>query len=83
MPNVFIEPRKGTQGGSSAEEYTVVDEGSRVLAVLKTKGDAIDWARLHGHCPLIARERHLNDKKKPEHWRSADYLQDLVGRNVR
>ena len=83
MPNVFIEPRKGRQGGSIAEEYAVEDEASRVLAVLKTKGEVIDWARLHGHCPLIARDRHLNDKKKPEHWRSADYLRHLVGRGGR
>ena len=25
----------------------------------------------NGHAPLVARVRHLNDKKKPDHWRAA------------
>ena len=33
--------------------------------------EAIDWARKNGHTPLVARVRHLNDKKTPDHWRAA------------
>jgi hypothetical protein len=33
--------------------------------------EAIDWAKKQAHSPLVARVRHLNDKKKPDHWRSA------------
>ena len=33
--------------------------------------EAIQWAKAEGHAPLVARVRHLNDKKKPDHWRSA------------
>jgi hypothetical protein len=42
-----------------------------VLATFKTQHDATAWAKSQGHAPLIARVRELNDKKKPDHWRSA------------
>jgi hypothetical protein len=32
---------------------------------------AIKWAKDNGHHPLVARVRHLNDKKTPDHWRTA------------
>jgi hypothetical protein len=37
----------------------------------KTQREAIDWARKNNHSPLVARVRHLNDKKIPGHWRAA------------
>ena len=40
--------------------------GGGILATLK----AINWARKQGHASLVARVRHLNDKKKPDHWRA-------------
>jgi hypothetical protein len=42
-----------------------------VLGTFKTQREAIDWARKQGHSSLVARVRNLNDKKKPDHWRSA------------
>ena len=42
------------------------DHADHILATLK----AINWARKQGHAPLVARVRHLNDKKKPDHWRA-------------
>jgi hypothetical protein len=33
--------------------------------------EPIDWARKNGHAPHVARVRHLNDKKNPDHWRVA------------
>jgi hypothetical protein len=44
--------------------------GGGILATFKTQHEAIDWARKQGHAPLVARVRHLNDKKKPDHWRA-------------
>jgi hypothetical protein len=41
-----------------------------VLATFKTQNEAIDWARKNGHSPYVARVRHLNDKKRPDQWRS-------------
>jgi hypothetical protein len=36
-----------------------------VLAAFKTQREAIEWARKNNHSPLVARVRHLNDKKIP------------------
>ena len=72
MANVYIEPRpKGRQEGTAIDDYVVEDHANHVLAEFKTQKDAIDWARKNGHAPLVARVRHLNDKKTPDHWRSA------------
>jgi hypothetical protein len=73
MPNVFVEPRpKGRQEGSPIEDYVVEDHASNVLGTFNTQREAIEWARKQAHAPLVARVRHLNDKKRPDHWRSAD-----------
>lgn len=72
MANVYIEPRpKGRPVGSHIEDYVVEDHADHVLGTFKTQREAADWARREGHTPLIARVRHLNDKKRPDHWRSA------------
>ena len=72
MANVYVEPRpKGRSEGSAIEDYVVEDHADHVLGTFKTQKEAIDWARANGHSPLVARVRHLNDKKKTDHWRSA------------
>lgn len=72
MANVFIEPRpKGRPEGSAIEDYVVEDHTNPILHSARTQEAAIDWARKEGHHPLAARVRHLNDKKNPDHWRSA------------
>jgi hypothetical protein len=72
MANVYVEARpKGRPEGSSIEGYVVEDHGDHVLGTFSTQKAAIDWARAQGHQPLVARVRHLNDKKIPDHWRSA------------
>ena len=70
MANVYIEPRpKGRPEGTEIDDY-VVEDHANVLGTFKTQREAIDWAKAQGHSPLVARVRHLNDKKKPDHWRS-------------
>jgi hypothetical protein len=72
MPNVFIEPRpKGRPEGSPIEDYVVESDQDHVLGTFPTQGEAIEWAKQNGHHPLVARVRTLNDKKRPDHWRSA------------
>lgn len=71
MANVYVEARpKGRPEGSRIDDYVVEDHADRVLGTFKTQREAIDWAKGRGHAPLVARVRHLNDKK-PDHWRSA------------
>ena len=72
MPNVYVEPRpKGRMEGSAIDDYVVEDHADHVLGTFKTQHEAIDWAKKQGHHPLVARVRHLSDKKKADHWRTA------------
>ena len=71
MPNVYVEARpKGRPEGSAVEDFVVEDHADHVLATFKTQKEAIEWARKNNHTPLVARVRHLNDKKVPDHWRA-------------
>jgi hypothetical protein len=73
MANVYVEARpKGRPEGDRIDDYVVEDHADNVLGTFNTQRAAIDWAKGQGHHPLVARVRHLNDKKKPDHWRSAD-----------
>jgi hypothetical protein len=73
MANVYIEARpKGRPAGDPITDYVVEDAGDKVLGTFKTQHEAIAWAKSNGHHPLVARVRHLNNKKMPDHWRSAD-----------
>jgi hypothetical protein len=72
MANVYVEARpKGRPESSSIEDYVVEDHADHVLATFRTQREAIEWAKTQRHHPLVARVRHLNDKKKPDHWRAA------------
>ena len=70
MTTVFIEARpKGRREGTAIVDYVVEEQGDRVLKAFKTQAEAITWAKSEGHSPNVARVRHLNDKKIPDHWR--------------
>jgi hypothetical protein len=72
MPNVYVEARpKGRHEGEPIEDYVVEDHADHVLETFKTQHEAIAWAQKEGHHPLVARVRHLNNKKEADHWRSA------------
>ncbi len=71
MATVFVEARpKGRSEGSPVTDYVVEDHADHSLGVFRTQQEAIEWARKKGHSPHVARVRHLNDKKKPDHWRA-------------
>jgi hypothetical protein len=72
MANVYIEAHpKGRPEGAHIEDYVVEDHADHALSTFNTQREAIDWAKSQGYAPLIARVRHLNDKKHPDHWRAA------------
>ena len=72
MAIVYVEARpKGHPEGSPIKDYVVEDHADHVLHTSNTQKEAIDWAKANGHSPHVARVRHLNDKKKPDHWRAA------------
>jgi hypothetical protein len=71
--NAYIEARpKGRPEGSAISDFVVEDRSDHVLATFRTQREAIEWARKNGHTPLVARVRHLNNKKSPDHWRRVD-----------
>jgi hypothetical protein len=71
MANVYIEARpKGRPEGSAIHDYVVEDDTDHVLGTFGTQKQAIDRAKARGHSPLVARVRHLNNKKIPDHWRA-------------
>jgi hypothetical protein len=71
MAIVYIEARpKGRPEGDRIDDY-VVETHDQVLGIFKTQREAIDWAKSNRHTPHVARVRHLNDKKTPDHWRKA------------
>ena len=65
MPNVFVEPTKDGQFQIEFADQTAT------RGPFKTQHEAIEEAKRMGHHPLVARVRHLNDKKTPDHWRAA------------
>jgi hypothetical protein len=72
VANVYVEPRpKGRPAGEPITDYVVEDHADHVLGTFRDQAAAIDWSRKQGHKPLVARVRHLNDKKTPDHWREA------------
>jgi hypothetical protein len=71
MATVYVEARpKGRPEGSRIDDYVVETQGDQVLGTFSTQKAAIDWAKANGHSPHVARVRHLNDKKRPDHWRA-------------
>jgi hypothetical protein len=73
MANVYVEARpKGRPEETRIDDYVVEDHADKVLYTSATQKESIDWAKRNGHRPLVARVRHLNDKKNPDHWRSAE-----------
>jgi len=71
MANVYVEARpKGRPEGSPIDDYVVEDHADHVLGVFRTQQEGINWAKANGHRPLVARVRHLNNKKIPDHWRA-------------
>jgi hypothetical protein len=68
----YVEARpKGCPQGSAITNYVVEDHADNVFGTFSTQREAIDWAKSQVHAPLVARVRHLNGKKTPDHWRAA------------
>ncbi len=70
MAQVYVDARpEGRSEGSPITDYVVEDRADSVLHTSSTQKEAIDLSKRNGHEPHVARVRHLNDKKRPDHWR--------------
>jgi hypothetical protein len=73
VPNVNAKAGpKGRPEGSPFFGNVVVDHAVHALRTATAQGNAIAWARAQWHHPLVARVRHLNNKKSPDNRRRAD-----------
>lgn len=71
MSVVYVEARpKGRPEGSPINDFVVEDHADHVLHTSQTQHAAVQWSKANGHSPHVARLRHLNDKRKPDHWRA-------------
>jgi hypothetical protein len=61
MPNVFIDP------APDGHFFIEHENGTRHVPHFPTQQAAIDHAKSMGYHPLVARVRHLNDGKIPDH----------------
>ncbi len=70
MPAAFIEHRPLASNPKAGTTHHAVVVGGREVQTLKTQRDAAEWAKAHGYRPVhVARERHLQDRDVPDHWR--------------
>lgn len=69
MANVYLEARpKSRPENCPTQPYVVKDCADQVLGTFRNQQEAIHWAREMGHSPLLARFRHLKDKKNLDYW---------------
>jgi hypothetical protein len=71
MAKVYVEPRpKSRDPHAPISHYVVETAADSELHQTHTEQDAINWAKRQGHSPvMVARVRHLSDKRNPDHWR--------------
>ena len=67
--SVFVEARPRGREGSPISHFVVEDHTDSVLHTARTQEDGIHWAKRNGYSPHVARVRHLDDKRIPDHWR--------------
>ena len=64
MAKVYIKTRP-------TGRYVVENHADHMLGMFRSQKDAIRWARDMGHSPFVAVVPQQNDKRNPNHWRSA------------
>jgi hypothetical protein len=70
MSAAYIEHRPlASHAHEVTTHHAVVVDGKEVKS-LKTQKEAADWAIAQGYRPVhVARERHLQNRDHPDHWR--------------
>ena len=71
MTAAYIEHRpKSTDKNAATTHHVIVINGSELTGTYRTQAAAKDKACADGYRPVhVARERHLQDRDKPDHWR--------------
>jgi hypothetical protein len=70
MTAAFVEHRPLATDISTATTHHVVIADYAQVHQAKTQKEAADWAIANGYKPVhVARERHLQNRDRPDHWR--------------
>ena len=71
MPAAYIEHRPHASSEHvPTSHYVIVSNGSETGEQFKTQADAKNSACKNGYNPVhVARQRHLQDRAQPAHWR--------------
>jgi hypothetical protein len=70
MPAAFIEHRPLASDPRASITHHAVVSGGKEVKSFKTQREAAEWAKAEGYAPVhVARERHLQDRDVPDHWR--------------
>jgi len=69
MTSAYIEHRPfATDKNAGTTHHAVVVSGKEIKT-FKTQKEAADWAIQQGYTVHVARERHLQNRDRPDHWR--------------
>ena len=69
MAAAYIEHRpKASDPKADVTHHAVVVNGSDIHDA-KTQREAAEWAKQKGYTVHVARERHLQNRDVPDHWR--------------
>ena len=70
MAAAYIEHRPLASDKHAGTTHDAVVSGGQEVKTLKTQKEAADWAIAQGYKPVhVARERHLQNRGRPDHWR--------------
>ncbi|WP_175813106.1 hypothetical protein [Burkholderia contaminans] len=68
--HVCIENRPKASDPKAPIHYHVVIVDHPIIEARNTQKEAADWALAKGYVVHVARERHLQDRAPPAHWRA-------------
>jgi hypothetical protein len=70
MAAAYIEHRPYASDRYAGTTHHAVVSGGQEVRTFKTQKEAAEWAIAHGYKPVhVARERHLQNRDIPDHWR--------------
>ncbi|HDR9250235.1 hypothetical protein [Burkholderia vietnamiensis] len=68
--HAYIEHRPKASDPKAPTHYHVVIVNHEIIESRNTQKEAADWALANGYIVHVARERHLQDRAQPAHWRT-------------
>ena len=71
MPAAYVEHRpKSADKGTATSHHVIIVDGAEKHGTFKTQEAAKEKACAEGYHPVhVARERHLQNRDQPAHWR--------------